>query len=167
MIVQCNTYRGEKQTPKGTIGTITLTKALRAALVKHRKREPIGALVLYRRSQRTGGEWKPHTPHSIRHRLNTLQSEAGLVESGPHLLRHTALTRLANLGASVYVIQAVARHAHLQTTQGYLHTQQVGLAREAATLLDRAALRSATDSVASPVFGNVLATPGNPPAAPL
>ena len=29
MIVQCNTYRGEKQTPTGPIGTITLTKALR------------------------------------------------------------------------------------------------------------------------------------------
>jgi len=51
-------YRGEKQSPKGTIGTIGLTRALRAALVKHRKREPIGALVLYRRSHRTGGAWK-------------------------------------------------------------------------------------------------------------
>ena len=28
VIVQCNTYRGEKQTPKGTIGTITLTRVL-------------------------------------------------------------------------------------------------------------------------------------------
>jgi integrase len=63
----------------------------------------------------------------------------GLKKAGPHLLRHTALTRLANLGASVYVIQAVARHAHLQTTQVYLHTQQTGLSREAANLLDRAA----------------------------
>ena len=139
MIVQCNTYRGEKQTPKGTIGTITLTKALRAALVKHRKHEPIGTLVLYRRSQRTGGEWKPHTPHSIRHRLNTLQSEAGLVLSGPHLLRHTALTRLANLGASIYQIQAVARHARLETTQKYIHTQQTKLTGEAAGLVDAAA----------------------------
>jgi len=139
IIVQCNTYRGEKQTPKGTIGTITLTRALRAALVKHRKREPIGALVLYRRSQRTGGEWKPHTPHSIRHRLNTLQAEAGLLESGPHLLRHTALTRLANLGASIYQIQAVARHARLETTQKYIHTQQTKLTGEAAVLVDAAA----------------------------
>lgn len=139
IIVQCNTYRGEKQTPKGTIGTITLTRALRAALVKHRKREPIGALVLYRRSQRTGGAWKPHTPHSIRHRLNTLQAEAGLLESGPHLLRHTALTRLANLGASIYQIQAVARHARLETTQKYIHTQQTKLTGEAAVLVDAAA----------------------------
>jgi integrase/predicted DNA-binding transcriptional regulator AlpA len=139
IIVQCNTYRGEKQSPKGTIGTIGLTRALRAALVKHRKREPIGALVLYRRSHRTGGAWKPHTPHSIRHRLNTLQSEAGLIESGPHLLRHTALTRLANLGASIYQIQAVARHARLETTQKYLHTQQSKLTSEAAVLVDAAA----------------------------
>jgi hypothetical protein len=41
----------------------------------------------------------------------------------------------------VYVVQAVAQHVYLQTTQGYLHTRQVGLAREAATLFDRAAKR--------------------------
>ena len=134
--VQCNVYRGEKQTPKGTIGTIALTAALRRALVDHRKREPIGALVLYRRSQHTRGEWAPHTPHSIRGLLNALQRAAGLPESGPHLLRHTGLTRLANLGASVYTIQAVARHARLETTQKYLHTQQAKLTYEAAALLD-------------------------------
>ncbi|MBK8263725.1 MAG: hypothetical protein IPK80_20610 [Nannocystis sp.] len=50
----------------------------------------------------------------------------------------------------MYLVQAVARHAFLQTTQVYLHTQQTGLSREAALLLDRAA--AAAD------FGNVLAT---------
>lgn len=105
--------------------------------------------MVYRRPGHTGHEWAPHSPESIRYLLHQIQQDAGLKRNGPHLLRHTSLTRLANLGASVYVIQAVARHAHLQTTQGYLHTQQVGLAREA-----------------SPGFGNVLATPGNTPAAP-
>ncbi|MFZ6186113.1 tyrosine-type recombinase/integrase [Nannocystis pusilla] len=137
--VQHNTYRGHRQTPKGTIGTIALTASLRRALAEHRKREPIGPLVLYRRTKWTGGELSPHTSHSIRHLLNLAQRGAGLTDSGPHLLRHSGLTRLANLGASVYVVQAVARHARLQTTQAYLHTQQAKLTHEAAALLDSAA----------------------------
>jgi integrase len=50
------------------------------------------------------------------------------------------LTRLSNLGASVYVVQAVARHSHLQTTQAYIHTQGEGRTLEAARLLDEAAM---------------------------
>ncbi|MBK8266514.1 MAG: site-specific integrase [Nannocystis sp.] len=64
---------------------------------------------------------------------------AGLASSGLHLLRHTALTRLSRLGASIYLVQAVARHSRLQTTAGYLHAQQLTLARGAADLLDFAA----------------------------
>ncbi|MBK8263465.1 MAG: site-specific integrase [Nannocystis sp.] len=141
MIIQHNTYRGAKQTPKGSIGKIALTAALRRALDEHRQREPIGPLVLYRRSKWTHGEWRPFSPNTVRYWLNEAQRRAGLPESGPHLLRHTALTRLAKLGASVYVVQAVARHTRLQTTQTYIHTQQIGLVREAADLLDRAAAR--------------------------
>lgn len=146
--VQHNTYRGHKQTPKGTIGKVALTSALRRALERHRRREPIGPLVLYRRSKWTRGEWGAFSPNTVRYCLNEVQRSAGLPASGPHLLRHTALTRLAKLGASVYVVQAVARHTRLQTTQTYLHTQQAGLAREAADLLDRAANRSAGKSQA-------------------
>ena len=150
VLVQRNVYDGEEQTPKGLIGKIALSSALLSALIDLRKEADHGALVLYRRSSHTGGEWAQHSDGSIWNVLNQLQKAAGLKKSGPHLLRHTSLTRLANLGASVYVIQAVARHTHLQTTQVYLHTQQTGLSREAATLLDRAAEASG--------FGNALAT---------
>jgi len=144
--VQNNSFRGEKQTPKGTIARIAMTSALRRALERHRRQEPVGPLVLYRRSHHTRGEWAPHTPHSLREVLIAAQRRADLPRSGPHLLRHTALTRLANLGASVYVIQAVARHSRLQTTQAYLHTQQASLVREAADLVDRARQRSGKNS---------------------
>ncbi len=144
--VQNNSFRGEKQTPKGTIARIAMTSALRRALERHRRQEPVGPLVLYRRSHHTRGEWAPHTPHSLREVLIAAQRRADLPRSGPHLLRHTALTRLANLGASVYVIQAVARHSRLQTTQAYLHTQQASLVREAADLVDRARQRSGKTS---------------------
>lgn len=146
--VQNNVYRGQKQTPKGTIGTIALSSALRRALAEHRKREPLGPLVLYRRSQFTRGEWAPHTHHSIRRQLNQVQRAAGLDPSGPHLLRHSGITRLANLKASPYVIQAVARHARLETTQKYLHTVQEHLTHEAATLLDEAASKKAANTPA-------------------
>lgn len=136
--VQHNVYKGEEQTPKGEIKTIAISTAALRALAEHRKRGELGPLVLYRRSQHTGGEWAPHTPHSIKHQLNETQKQGKVARSGPHLLRHTGLTRLANLGASVYAVQAMARHARLQTTQAYLHQLGTGLTREAVTLLDKA-----------------------------
>ena len=147
--VQNNTYRGQTQTPKGIIGTVAMTSRLKMALAKLRQRESIGPLVLYRRSHFTGMEWAPHTPHSVRYALNLVQREAGLVASGPHLLRHTVLTRLARLGADVYEVQAVARHSRLETTQAYLHLQQAKLARGAVSLLDRANEAAAGKRVAN------------------
>ena len=138
--VQHNVFRGQVQTPKGTIGRVAMSSALTQALERHRKREPIGPLVLYRRNYKTSNEWRPHTRYSLTNQLHRAQRRAGLRESGPHLLRHTALTRLSNLGASVYVVQAVARHSHLQTTQAYIHTQGEGRTLEAARLLDEAAM---------------------------
>ena len=81
-----------------------------------------------------------HTPNSIGYAIHRVQDAVKLKRTGPHLFRHTALTRLANFGASIYVIQAVARHANIQTTQKYLHQQQVVLSREAADLVDGAAM---------------------------
>jgi integrase/predicted DNA-binding transcriptional regulator AlpA len=155
MTIQHNVYRGQRQTPKGTIGRVAMSSALRAAMEEHRRRERIGALVLYRRNYKTDHEWLPHTRHSLTQLLNRIQREAGLRRSGMHLLRHTALTRLSELGASVYVIQAVARHSDLQTTQAYIHTQQATQTRAAAHLLDQAA--------ASVGEGKSLATPAKDP----
>ncbi|MBK8259996.1 MAG: site-specific integrase [Nannocystis sp.] len=139
LTIQHNVFEGKGQTPKGMIGRISMTSALRDALERHRRHEPIGPLVLYRRNPRAGNQWQPFTRGSISRLLKRIQTKAGLRTSGPHLLRHTALTRLSDLGASVYVIQAVARHSDLQTTQAYLHTQQGARTVEAAQLLDRAA----------------------------
>ena len=137
--VQHNVYKGEEQTPKGEIKTIALSSGVLRALEEHRKRGELGPLVLYRRSQFPRGEWAPHTPHSIKHLLNETQKQGKVARSGPYLLRHSGLTRLANLGASVYAVQAMARHARLQTTQAYLHQLGSRLTREAVNLLDDAA----------------------------
>ena len=146
--VQHNAYRGQTQTPKGVIGTLAMTSRLKKALSGSRGHEAHGPLVLYRRSQHTGMEWAPHTPHSVRYALNLVQRKAGMPISGPHLLRHTVLTRLARLGADVYEVQAVARHSRLETTQTYLHLQQGKLAYNAVSLLDRANKAAAGKRVA-------------------
>lgn len=151
--IQNNVYRGVKQTPKGTIGKLVLTAALHQALTRHRTAGVHGPLVLYRKTKHTAWRYAQHTPQSVVALLNRVQQAAGLPETGPHYLRHTALTRLAKLGASIYVVQAVARHSRLQTTQTYLHLQQVGLTREAAQLFDRA----------STAFGKSLAKSPNAP----
>ncbi|MEZ4385439.1 MAG: tyrosine-type recombinase/integrase [Nannocystaceae bacterium] len=145
MTIRHNTYRGQKQTPKGRIGRLAISSRLRQALEAHRHREPIGPLVLYRRSHLTGGDWKPHTKGSLTHALKRAQRAAGIQETGPHLLRHTMLTHLADLGASVFVLQAAARHSEFKTTQRYLHMQRACLTSEAALLLDRASPGPSTD----------------------
>lgn len=144
IIIRHNVYKGERQTPKGEIKTLAVSKAVMRALTKHQKRrleadEPEGPLVLYRRSQHTDWQWAAHTPHSVSHALNATQERGQVARSGPHLLRHTGLTRLARLGANPYIVQSMARHARLQTTQAYLHLQQCTVSREAADLLDTAA----------------------------
>jgi integrase len=144
IIIRHNVYKGERQTPKGEIKTLAVSKAVMRALTKHQKRrleadEPEGPLVLYRRSQHTDWQWAAHTPHSVSHALNATQERGQVARSGPHLLRHTGLTRLARLGANPYIVQSMARHARLQTTQAYLHLQQCTVSREAANLLDTAA----------------------------
>ncbi len=148
VLVQRNVYQGEFQTPKGRIGKLALTKALHTALVAHHQANGHhGPLVLYRGVGTVGVQ--AHTPGSIRNAIHKVQDSVGFKRTGPHLLRHTALTRLADLGASVFIIQAVARHSNIKTTQDYLHTQQALLSREAANLVDNRP---------GPDFGNALAT---------
>lgn len=146
--VQHNMSRGQLGTPKGVIGTLAMTERLEQAFVEYRATAPSGPLVLYRRTQATGRRLARHSPSSISYALNKLQDAAGLRRTGPHMLRHTVLTRLAQLGASIYEVQAVARHSRLETTQLYLHSQQVTLARNAAQLLDIANKRGAGKRVA-------------------
>ena len=44
-----------------------------------------------------------------------------LWEVTPHILRHTAITDMANSGANAFAVQAFANHKSRQTTDGYMH----------------------------------------------
>jgi site-specific recombinase XerD len=77
--------------------------------------------------------------------LHHLQRIVKFDLTGLHILRHSGITYLADQGEDVYTVQAFARHARLQTTQGYLHQNKQRLVSKAARTFD----------------GNRSATPGN------
>jgi integrase len=62
VLIQRSVYEGVVQTPKGTIGKLALTRALREALEAHRLEANHGPLVVYRRpSQNKPGDEPPTT----------------------------------------------------------------------------------------------------------
>ena len=133
--------RGVEGPPKGTVGDVGLTNSLIKALARLEKRGP---RVLYRCSHFTKGVYAGHSSGSVRIALNRMQRAAGMDRTGLHILRHSGITFLADQGADVHTLKAFARHARLQTTEGYLHQSKQRLTRAAARLFD----------------GNALATPG-------
>jgi integrase len=108
-------FRGQEGPAKGTIGDVGVTDALFDALGRLERRGP---RVVYRRSQHTGGRYAQHSEASIRAALNRLQREVKFDRTGAHILRHSGITYLADRGEDIYTVQAFARHARLQTTQG-------------------------------------------------
>lgn len=59
--------------------------------------------------------------HTVRKYLN--EAEIAKEKVGPHTLRHTAFTMLLNKGVNLAVIQQLAGHKSLSTTERYLHVQ--------------------------------------------
>jgi integrase len=135
-------YRGKEGPCKGKVAPVGITAALADAL---RRIERRGPRVLYRCSQHTKWQWAEHSQHSVKVALHHLQRIVKFDLTGLHILRHSGITYLADQGEDVYTVQAFARHARLDTTQGYIHQSEQRLAGKAARTFD----------------GNRLATPGN------
>jgi integrase len=143
LITVSRTMFRKKEGPcKGTVGDVGITDALHEALTRLERRGP---RVLYRCSQHTKWEHAEHSEHSVKEALHRLQRLVKFDLTGLHILRHSGITYLADQGEDVYTVQAFARHARLQTTQGYIHQSQQKLVGKAARTFD----------------GNRLATPGN------
>lgn len=129
MTIAHNYSAGVDSTPKGGVAApVGLSPALAAVLRELPRR---GEHVLMRTYK---GELCPLTPHAVRGRLNALQKAAGLAETGPHLLRHTGITLLAERGLDPWKLQAHARHARIATTQRYVHLAKKAAVLEAAAV---------------------------------
>lgn len=116
MTIAHNYSAGVESTPKGgKPAPVGLSPELSAALAALPRRDDHVLVRSFR------GEQCPHTPHSITHRLKTLQQAAGLEPSGPHRLRHTCITIMARGGFPSAMLQKHARHARLSTTERYIH----------------------------------------------
>jgi integrase len=108
--------------PKGgKTATIELTPAAREALLELRQ-DSDGTGFVFR--NRAGDR---RQPRDVQRAFSKARDRAALpaTEDGPvvfHSLRHTGISRLANHPAIPLVhVRDFARHAHLATTQGYVH----------------------------------------------
>ncbi len=100
--------------PKGgRTRTLKLAPRLREALAKHRHLRGPNVLWTQRGTlpaSTAPGKW-----------LAKAQQAAGFPPRGPHILRHTFCSHLAMRGAPSRVIQALAGHRSITTTERYMH----------------------------------------------
>lgn len=148
MTINKNVCKGVLQdSPKGEVGDVPLTPRLAAAL-RALQADNTGPWVL----GRTVGRTEHASDSGLGKMVRRLQMAAGIPVHGPHRVRHSVLTLLAEQGVSPYALQAFARHASMKTTMTYyVHVDKTAQARKAVDVL--ALLQS----------GNALAPLGNHP----
>jgi site-specific recombinase XerD len=61
------------------------------------------------------------TSEGIKSFFQRLAEDTGIERLHPHLLRHTAATRLLANGCDLHTVQRILRHRHISTTTVYLH----------------------------------------------
>lgn len=64
--------------------------------------------------------WKGFTPDSLTHLFKKFYIRSGLENGSSHSGRRTFITNLASRGVSARVLQELAGHKHLSTTQRYI-----------------------------------------------
>lgn len=129
LCIQRSAWKGHISVPKGgRLRYVPLTIRLAAALRDQRHLR--GPLVLY---QDNGSALRERDVQAF---VRSAARRANLKHDGVHILRHTFCSHLAMKGAPGKVIQELAGHKDLSTTQRYMHLSPAALDR-AIRLLDQ------------------------------
>jgi integrase len=126
---------GEFHTPKTGQREIPITPPL-ARLLAPVEQGPKGKLVALNR------EGKPWGQYGLARAFERVRNRAGLDGWSVYSLRHYAITSWLRAGVPVHVVQRMAGHSNLATTQRYIHHLKEDLEDAARRLVRSAEARS-------------------------
>jgi integrase len=119
---------GERHTPKTGLREIPIARTLALLLgdVEHGPRDGLVALT---------GDAKPWGQNGLYVAFERVRDRAGLAGWSVYTLRHYAITSWLRRGIPVHVVQKMAGHKNLSTTEHYVHFLKMDL-EDAARRLD-------------------------------
>ncbi len=108
-----------EQTKGSKAGTVFVSDKLRNELQAYVKAVPYKAVTdkLYYSQKRISEGW---TSNTLCQHFHYLFKRAGIAGASSHSPRRTMITNLADMGVSVRVLQSIARHSNISTTQCYI-----------------------------------------------
>lgn len=108
-----------EQTKGSKAATVFVSEKLRKELQTYVRAVPAKALTdkLFYSQKRPSEGWNSNTLCQFFHHLF---KNVGIEGASSHSPRRTLITNLADKGVSVRVLQSIARHANLSTTQSYI-----------------------------------------------
>jgi len=117
--VKAEIYLSAEQTKGRKGGTVFVSEKLRKELQAYVKTVPPKALSdkLFYSQKRPSEGWNSNTLCQFFHHLFR---ECAISGASSHSPRRTGITNLADKGVSVRVLQSIARHANISTTQCYI-----------------------------------------------
>ncbi len=117
--VKAEIYLSAEQTKGRKGGTVFVSEKLRKELQAYVKAVPPNALrdKLFYSQKRPSEGWNSNTLCQFFHHLFR---ECAISGASSHSPRRTGITNLADKGVSVRVLQSIARHANISTTQCYI-----------------------------------------------
>jgi integrase/recombinase XerD len=117
--IKAEIYLSAEQTKGSKTGTVFVSDKLRKELQAYVRAVPYKSITdkLFYSQKRPVEGWNSNTLCQYFHHLFR---NVGIDGASSHSPRRTAITNLADKGVSVRVLQSIARHANISTTQCYI-----------------------------------------------